>query len=60
MSRLKKLQKFTLLTNTERLTDISVKHIEDMPSLKDVRITKSVNAQNSESPVFHQCKPLFI
>lgn len=38
MSRLDKLEIFELLTDTDGITDTSVRHIEGMKSLKQVKI----------------------
>lgn len=56
MSRLEKLEKFELLTNTDGITDASVRHIESMKSLKQVAIRKSNNAKSSNNPIFNKEK----
>lgn len=62
MSRLDKLEKLELFTNTDGLTDASVRHIERMKSLKpnQVKITKSKNANFSNNPIFFKERDYFM
>lgn len=47
MSRLIKLEKFSLITDTNGITNVSVQHIESMKSLRpnQVKISKSTKAK---------------
>lgn len=56
MSGLNKLEKFKLRTNTDGLTDVSVKHIEIMKSLRpnQVKIFGSKKAKSTNNPIFNK------
>lgn len=56
MSRLDKLEKFRLYTDTNGITDTSIRHIEGMKSLKKVKIRKSKNTTYSNHPIFKKDK----
>lgn len=60
MSRLENLEKFVLDTNTDGITDVSVRYIESLKSLKLVKIKKSKNVKSSDNPVFHKDKNMYI
>lgn len=60
MSRLENLEIFVLKVNTDGITDVSVRYIENLKSLKLVKINKSKNAKSSNNEAFHKDKDMYI
>lgn len=52
MARLQLLEYLVLYLNTERLTQLSIEHIESMRNLIKVYITKSTITENLNNSIF--------